>query len=184
MLIGGGQERGLRAGTENVLLAVALGEASRIAHEEADELLIHMLTLKFRLMKLLSDGLQNLGSDRIAYRFNGTSSGTDLQTLSSIVKMLSAIKRSPVKQEQTSAYGSVGLSSLVDQLPNTISISFRNIKASTLLQHLYDKVILSTRPCYIILAVNPLYFSRWHVQLVQHVIRTMPMRKYLTFSKR
>ena len=48
MLVGGGQERGLRAGTENVALIAGLGEASRLAREEADALLLHMLTLKVR----------------------------------------------------------------------------------------------------------------------------------------
>lgn len=142
MLIGGGQERGLRAGTENVLLTVALGEASRIAHEEADDLLIHMLSLKFRLMKLLGNGLQQCHSSEKIFRFNGPSNGTDLQALSSMMKMLSAIKKSAVgnKGNQPIAYGSIGLSSMVDQLPNTISISFSNLKASSILRHLYDKV--------------------------------------------
>ena len=37
LLLGGGQERNLRSGTENVPAIVGLGEACRIAHEEAEE---------------------------------------------------------------------------------------------------------------------------------------------------
>lgn len=36
LVYGGGQERGLRAGTENVALAVALGAAAHLAHTELD----------------------------------------------------------------------------------------------------------------------------------------------------
>eukprot|EP01035_Chromulina_nebulosa_P017588 gene17588-23158_t len=55
MLIGGGQERGIRAGTENILLNVGLGEACRIAYNEADDILLHLLTLKQSLIsKLIS----------------------------------------------------------------------------------------------------------------------------------
>jgi len=56
MLVGGGQERGVRSGTENVALAVGLGEASRLALEECSALLLHLLSLKLRLVAALVEG--------------------------------------------------------------------------------------------------------------------------------
>ncbi|UUV28672.1 cysteine desulfurase [Amycolatopsis roodepoortensis] len=58
LVYGGGQERGLRAGTENVALAVALGEAARIA---ADDLAAgghhHLRHLRDRLHHRLAESL-------------------------------------------------------------------------------------------------------------------------------
>lgn len=53
MLIGGGQEGGLRSGTESTLLIAALGEASRVYTAENKRLLLHMLQLKLRLVEVL-----------------------------------------------------------------------------------------------------------------------------------
>lgn len=42
MFFGGGQEAGRRAGTENVLLIVAIGRAAKVVTDEADEIAAHM----------------------------------------------------------------------------------------------------------------------------------------------
>lgn len=57
LLFGGGQESGHRGGTENVLLAVALGKAAEIAREEMEDAILHMRSLRDYLQNLLCDGL-------------------------------------------------------------------------------------------------------------------------------
>ena len=61
LLIGGGQEMGLRAGTENVLLIAAIGEAARLARVDAVDNLFHMLQLKKRLIEALQSSLDSMG---------------------------------------------------------------------------------------------------------------------------
>jgi cysteine desulfurase len=50
VLFGGGQERGLRSGTENVAGIVGLGEAARLAREEMDERVQHEKKLRERIV--------------------------------------------------------------------------------------------------------------------------------------
>ncbi|CAK7285983.1 Cysteine desulfurase [Streptomyces misionensis JCM 4497] len=58
VVYGGGQERGLRAGTENVALAVALGTAARIAAAElADGTPARIAALRDGLQRRLTEGL-------------------------------------------------------------------------------------------------------------------------------
>jgi cysteine desulfurase len=58
VVYGGGQERGLRAGTENVALAVALGTAAELADTDlADGGAARMEALRDDLHRLLADGL-------------------------------------------------------------------------------------------------------------------------------
>jgi cysteine desulfurase len=66
-LFGGGQEGGRRAGTENVLLIVGLGEAARLALSERSALIAHMLGLKRQLV----DGLEALRAVGHKVHFNG-----------------------------------------------------------------------------------------------------------------
>ncbi|MFL4902050.1 cysteine desulfurase family protein [Streptomyces sp. MMS24-I2-30] len=58
VVYGGGQERGLRAGTENVALAVALGTAARLAVDElADGGAVRAAALRDGLQRRLTEGL-------------------------------------------------------------------------------------------------------------------------------
>ena len=50
LLHGGGQELGRRAGTESVLLLVGLGAACALAAREERRMLVHLLTLRLRLV--------------------------------------------------------------------------------------------------------------------------------------
>jgi cysteine desulfurase len=50
LLYGGGQERGLRSGTENVAGIVGLGEAARLAREEMEERVRHETGLRDRIL--------------------------------------------------------------------------------------------------------------------------------------
>lgn len=57
LISGGHQERELRAGTENMLGIVAIGEASRIAREEMEEKSKHIKYLRDRLEKGILDSI-------------------------------------------------------------------------------------------------------------------------------
>ena len=56
-LMGGGQEGGRRAGTENVLLIAGLGRAAELALHERDALTEHMRRLRDSLQQQLQDTL-------------------------------------------------------------------------------------------------------------------------------
>lgn len=119
LLVGGGQELGRRAGTENVVLIVGLGEACRLAREEARETTAHMLRMKQRLMEGIERELGGLGHDFV--QFNGPNAALDFVLLET------------------------GISDLPElhALPNTVSVSFKNVKSSKLMPLLADKVALS-----------------------------------------
>ena len=51
LVLGGGQESGRRAGTENVLLIAALGKACELARQELPTMRKHMLALRSRLLQ-------------------------------------------------------------------------------------------------------------------------------------
>jgi cysteine desulfurase len=114
LLIGGAQELGRRAGTENVLLIVGLGEACRIFHSEWRDTVQHMLAMKTRLIRTLREhitrSLPGAGEDFV--RFNGPDN------------------------EQSESENLL-------QLPNTVSVSFKNVRASQLMPVLADKVAVS-----------------------------------------
>ncbi|CAM9860056.1 unnamed protein product, partial [Phaeothamnion confervicola] len=57
LLLGGGQEAGRRAGTENVLLLVGLGRAAAVADAELETLAAHMRAMRERLRRRLLSGL-------------------------------------------------------------------------------------------------------------------------------
>lgn len=124
------------------MLIVGLGEASRIAKLQADEILIHMLTLKHRLMTLLIQGLSKINSNSDFYVFNGPRRSIDINELTSDLKMMNSIVKMNLKNKNmdNGGHSMLGSTLTLDQLPNTISISFRNLKASNLLNVLFDKV--------------------------------------------
>ena len=119
LLSGGGQEHGRRAGTENVILIAALGEASRIALEEEKELIRHMIRMKRRLLDNIERRVKEYSNEiRIYYRCNGpyTDSSSD-----------------GLRQLEADMQHSIDPSNLLKQLPNTLSISFKDIKVSIIL---------------------------------------------------
>ena len=68
MLIGGGQERGLRAGTENVYGIVGLAKAMDLAYEDVAAHEVHVKTLKLHMMDRFESELPNVS-------FNGDPRG-------------------------------------------------------------------------------------------------------------
>lgn len=131
MLIGGGQEGGLRSGTESTLLVAAMGEAARVYNRESKTLLLHMLTLKLRLVEglIAAFGPPEQGS----IRFNGPSKScvpAELrQEIEELRPLLASAEPLPARR-------------LVEQLPNTVSVSFRAVDATLLLAALAEKVIV------------------------------------------
>lgn len=76
-LCGGGQERGRRAGTENVILITGLGKAAEIAKEELPRTAQHMSRLRDLLKDLLISGVpegtvQVNGPADLSQRLNNT----------------------------------------------------------------------------------------------------------------
>lgn len=100
LLHGASHERGRRAGTENVLEIVGLGEAAEIADADLNKYTAHMRDLRDRMWQGFEDGLGNLE----AIRLNGD----------------------PDRR-----------------LPNTLSVSFRDVEANTLLTRISDRVAAS-----------------------------------------
>jgi len=94
---GAGQERGLRAGTENVLEIVGLGKACEIAQRNLDQNMAHMKTMRDRLHAGLSERLGDI-------QLNGHP-----------------------KQ----------------RLPNTLSLSFKNLEANRILEEIGLEVAAS-----------------------------------------
>lgn len=141
LLIGGGQERGRRSGTENVLLIAALGEASRIAKEEGSQTLLRMLTLKQRIIKQLLAALAKVGVDQAAVRFNGPRRSVDVAEIATDLALLRVMLAGFGGAAAGDAHPPVRLD--LDQLPNTLSVSFRSVLAHALMPLLADKVACS-----------------------------------------
>lgn len=69
LLVGGGQEGGRRAGTENVMLIVGLGIAAGIVTEELKETTEHMAALREQLATEITEGAAKYGL--VSPRING-----------------------------------------------------------------------------------------------------------------
>lgn len=59
LILGGGQQKGMRSGTDNVPGAAGLAQAAREAYEALDQSMEHLLALKKKMM----DGLRALGEE-------------------------------------------------------------------------------------------------------------------------
>ena len=59
-IMGGGQERERRSGTENVPGIVAMGEALRLAAEERESVYRHCLRLRDRIAEGLMDSVEDI----------------------------------------------------------------------------------------------------------------------------
>lgn len=60
LLFGGGQERNMRAGTENVASIVGLGKALTLAQEEMSSTVEHLIMLKKRMKKLIEEKIREV----------------------------------------------------------------------------------------------------------------------------
>ena len=93
---GGGQERGLRAGTENVALVTALGAAARVASEDLPDSAAHLAELRdhlhARLVTLLPDRVQLNGhpTERLPGTLNVSIAGTNGRRLLAAVPEVAA----------------------------------------------------------------------------------------------
>jgi cysteine desulfurase len=83
---GGGQQFGIRPGTENVAGAVGLGRAAALAVAELDSTVARMRTLRDRLLGKLREGVPDLhvcgdSAERTQHILNVLVSGTDSEAL-------------------------------------------------------------------------------------------------------
>ena len=60
VVYGGGQERGLRSGTENVMAAIGFGRAAGIAHQEMGEEAARLVGLRERLVEGITEAIDNV----------------------------------------------------------------------------------------------------------------------------
>jgi len=74
MLIGGGQERGLRAGTENVYGIVGLAKAMDLSYTDVEEHAAHIKGLKYAMLERFQNELPGVS-------FNGDPKGNSLYTI-------------------------------------------------------------------------------------------------------
>jgi len=86
LLVGGGQERGLRAGTENVPLLAGVGEAARLARETQEENRTRLEGLRQRLEEHILDAIPGTtvhggGAPRLANTTSLAVSGLEGDTL-------------------------------------------------------------------------------------------------------
>ncbi len=77
MILGGSQERNMRAGTENVYGIVGLGKAMEVAYSDLDEHVQHVSGLKQRMKKELMEAVPGVS-------FNGDASENSLYTVLSV----------------------------------------------------------------------------------------------------
>lgn len=77
MILGGSQERNMRAGTENIAGIAGLAKAMELAYEDVEGHQRHVQGLKDRMMKRLTEEIPGVG-------FNGDSSADALYTVLSV----------------------------------------------------------------------------------------------------
>lgn len=77
MILGGSQERNMRAGTENIYGIVGLAKAMEIAYRDLDEHVHHVQGLKERMKQRLKEGIPGVS-------FNGDSGPDSLYTVLSV----------------------------------------------------------------------------------------------------
>jgi cysteine desulfurase len=89
LLVGGGQEKGLRGGTENVPGIVGFGEAASLAKEEKVSRVNHVRALRDRLEGRLSEirhtAVNGSGSTRVANTSNIAFAGVDSNDLMAVL---------------------------------------------------------------------------------------------------
>jgi len=136
---GGGQEFGIRSGTESVLLITSLGAASALARRETRLTCIHVLRCKKRFMHRLEEQLSARGHlRRLRLRYNGPA---QCATVSCVDELLRALGNALVVVEQGGA--SDVFDDLLQQLPNTVSVSFAGLKSHEILAEIQGKVACS-----------------------------------------
>jgi cysteine desulfurase len=178
MLVGGGQEKGRRGGTENVPYIVGLGTASAYASSHLLENIVHLLSLKLHFLSLLQTTLQTQGWLHLV-KFNGPKRSVHYQQLQEdmkVLKLLFQSNQSPtassssMKGASPTAATTAGADTanpmspshhqhhhhphnhqrvyvaentaadVLEQLPNTISISFKGLIGHEIVSELGNRV--------------------------------------------
>jgi cysteine desulfurase len=74
MILGGGQERNIRSGTENIYGIVGLAKAFEVAYRDLEKNMKHIQTMKSRMVQMLKENIFNVA-------FNGESEENGLYTI-------------------------------------------------------------------------------------------------------
>jgi cysteine desulfurase len=152
LLYGGGQEAGRRAGTESVLLLVALGKACQIAAAELPAISRHMEATRGRLAQLLVEGLGEYGPpDPSPAASADTSLDASHDTCQDVSKntFRTALQGEPADTSMDAARDGPsgvrihGPADMSHRLPNTLSIGLRGVQAAELLAALSDRLAAS-----------------------------------------
>lgn len=64
-IVGGGQESGSRAGTENVLLIAGMGKAAEVVEEEAINLYTHMTRCTDIIREVLTQAFDKVSANKL-----------------------------------------------------------------------------------------------------------------------
>lgn len=152
LLHGGGQEAGRRAGTESVLLLVALGKACQIAAAELPATSRHMEATRGRLAQLLVEGLGGHESpDAWPVASPGKSHDTSQDTSQDRSRDRSrggqvsdpADTSLDASRDGPSGVRIHGPADASLRLPNTLSIGLRGVRAAELLASLSERLAAS-----------------------------------------
>lgn len=172
LLIGGGQEKGRRAGTENVPYIVALGTAAEYANNHLTEQLLTYLALKLHLLQQLHVRLESVKALHLV-KFNGPRRAIHPQQLQEDMKVLKLLFQSNIRSAANTATTTISTptasavelnsptslnktklvsqqnsaSDVLEQLPNTISVSFSGLIGHEIVAALSSKVSLLLLCC-------------------------------------
>lgn len=178
MLVGGGQEKGRRGGTENVPYIVGLGTASSYASKHLLENILHLLSLKLYFLSSLQTTLQAQGWTHLV-KFNGPKRSVHYQQLQDDMKVLKLLFQSNTQPPSSSSSNASSptpptptpptpppppspstsqhpphhphnhqrvyvpentAADVLEQLPNTISISFKGLIGHEIVSELGNRV--------------------------------------------
>jgi cysteine sulfinate desulfinase/cysteine desulfurase-like protein len=128
-------------GTENVPYIVALGKASEMASMEWSENMLRYLSLKLKFLKQLHFDLGKAAMESSVV-CNGPVRSNTIQTLEEDLKMLKVLVKKDGNSSKLTTSSSTA-DDMIEQLPNTVSVAFKNLVGHEIVHNLANKVAIS-----------------------------------------